>query len=83
MVGEVKEVDVFEAGFDGPEAIAGAGVGEDADLVQTADEVSGDDVEGGFEGAELVVGGYDLGPDLSGESIESFGGCALDRKSVV
>jgi hypothetical protein len=48
--------------------------------VQAADEVGGDDVEGGFEGAEFVVGGDDLGEDLAAEGCRGrLGGRAFEE----
>ena len=57
---KVEEVDVLEAGVDRAEAVAGRAVGVDANLMLAADEVSGDDVKLGFQGAQFVVGGDHL-----------------------
>src|SRR5271170_6330549 len=83
LSGEVEEVNIFETRIDGREAIAGTGVGAHADLMQAADKVSGDDVEGSLESAELVIGSDDLGPDLTAEGFERFVWRAFEEKLSV
>jgi len=53
---------------------AGVGVGIDADFVEATDEVGGDDIEGSFQRAKLVVGRDHLGEDLAIQGIERRGG---------
>src|SRR5208283_2366096 len=80
---EAQEVDIFEAGIDRVKAVPWTGLGIDADLVQAAHQMRGDNMEGRFQGAQLVVGGGHLGPDLSAQGIERFGGSAFDEKLAV
>jgi hypothetical protein len=56
LAGKVEEIDIFETGFDGTEAVAGTGIGVDADLMKAAYKMSRNDVEGTFESAEIIVG---------------------------
>src|SRR5471032_11343 len=83
VAGEVQEIDIFEAGIHRVEALAGTGIGIDADLMQAADEMRGDDVEGGLKGAQLIVGRDDFGPDLSAQGFERFGGRAFEEELAV
>jgi hypothetical protein len=57
VTGKIEEIDIFETGLDGTEAIARTGVDIDANLMKAADKVGGDDIESTFERAELIVSG--------------------------
>ena len=46
----------------------------------SANQVSGDDVELSFQGAQLVVGGDHLGPDLAVEGGKRVAGSALQQQ---
>ena len=62
------------------ETVARRRVGVHANLVLAADQVSGDDVELSFEGAQLVVGSDHLGPDLAVECGERVAGSAFQQQ---
>src|ERR1700722_18207043 len=80
LLGQVEEVDVFQSGIDGAEAVAGRRVGVDANFVASADQVSRDDVKLSFDGADFVVGGDDFGPDLAIESRQRVVGRSFEQK---
>ena len=83
MPREVHEVHVLEAGFHGLETIAGMVVGEDANFMQAADQVAGDDIEGAFDLAQFGVARGDFGPDFSAQRFERLGGRAFEQQLAV
>src|ERR1700722_4512494 len=80
LFGESEEVDVFEIGVVLSEAVAGIGVAVNANFVQAADEVRGDDVEVGIDRGKFGVGADDFAPEFAAERVECFGGRAFDQE---
>src|SRR5579875_242178 len=80
LLGELQEVDVFEAGIDRTEALAGIGFRVDADGVLAADEIGTEDVELGFKRAQFIVGGDDFAPDAAVECGDDIERRAFEEK---
>ena|SRR5580693_4175750 len=80
LLRQVEEINVFQVGFDGLETVARRRVGIHANLVLSANQVSGNHVQLSFYPSHLVLGSDNFRPDLTVESGQSVVGRAFQQK---